>query len=339
VPAVHDQAALRARCPQDTTTPYTGSIGSLAFGPHWRMEATRHSAGPLELVDLRLREESAADAAGYYLHPALLDWCVVLGQSVTRDARHLPFCYEKISVYGPLPASVTSIVSHRDDCRGEVTVADVTVLDGTGTELVAIEGFIMASASGQRDAERPPASGSSRDTASHVDPTLAESAVLNSQGEKTLRRVLGGSCGPQLIWCPEGLAERLRRSAAVTRRAILARADGSAPATANREHATPYVEPATATERLLAGLWAEVIGVDQVGADDDFFDLGGNSLVAVQLVARMSQKLRAEVSVAMMFDARTVRGLAAALGEAPAEASPSLPDLDPMSAAAAAPGG
>lgn len=333
-PAVHDLAVIRARCTQDTTPRFDGKIGSLVFGPHWHMAVSRHSAGRLELVDLRLPEQSGADAAGFYLHPALLDWCVVLGQTVITDAEHLPFCYEKISVYGPLPSSVTSILTHRDEGGGDVTVADVAVLDDTGTERLAIEGFILLR--GQMAAAPAPAAG----LQFAVDPTMADSAVLNSQGDQVLRLVLASGCGPQVIWCPEGLGERMRRSAAVTRRVIAeSLAAGSASAGASRERTAPYVAPATGTERLLAGLWAEVIGVDRIGAEDDFFDLGGNSLVAVQLVARMAQKLRREVSVAMMFDARTVRGLAAAIGESTNGAAAPLPELDALPTTTATAGG
>jgi acyl carrier protein len=188
----------------------------------------------------------------------------------------------------------------------------VLVLDDTGTERVAIEGFMLVR-SALAGAGTPPAARSA--DIGPVDPTIADSAVLSSEGEQALRLVLANNRGPQVIWCPEGLRERLRKAGAITRRAILAsQAGGLATQAAARDRVTPYSAPANGTEHLLAGLWAEVIGVDRVGVEDDFFDLGGNSLIAVQLVARMTQKLKTDVSVATVFEARTVRGLAAAIG-------------------------
>ncbi len=90
-PAVHDMSAIRERCPQDTTPEFHGHIGSLAWGPRWHLGFQRHSAGSLELIDVRLPEAFAADTSEYYLHPAMLDWCVTIGQSVVNDAQHLPF--------------------------------------------------------------------------------------------------------------------------------------------------------------------------------------------------------------------------------------------------------
>ena len=52
-----------------------------------------------------------------------------------------------------------------------------------------------------------------------------------------------------------------------------------------------FVEPATDVERTVAQVFAQVLGVERVGATDSFFDLGGNSLSATRLVARVSEAL------------------------------------------------
>ncbi|MEU9609745.1 amino acid adenylation domain-containing protein [Streptomyces sp. NPDC048057] len=68
--------------------------------------------------------------------------------------------------------------------------------------------------------------------------------------------------------------------------------------------------PATATERLLADLFAEVLGVSGVGVDDSFFDLGGDSIVSIQLVSR-ARKAGVVISPREVFTHRTVEALAA----------------------------
>lgn len=59
------------------------------------------------------------------------------------------------------------------------------------------------------------------------------------------------------------------------------------PATQRPELEQPYVAPETATENLLADIWAEVLRLDRVGAQDNFFDLGGDSLLAAQVISRV----------------------------------------------------
>ncbi|HEX2207723.1 MAG TPA: amino acid adenylation domain-containing protein, partial [Longimicrobium sp.] len=75
----------------------------------------------------------------------------------------------------------------------------------------------------------------------------------------------------------------------------------------------PYVAPRTEAEELLAALWAEVLGVDGVGATDDFFALGGHSIQAMQLAARVRDALRTELPLRALFDAPTPAALAAVL--------------------------
>ena len=69
--------------------------------------------------------------------------------------------------------------------------------------------------------------------------------------------------------------------------------------------------PVTAVEEIVASVFAEALGVDRVGLDDDFFALGGNSLIATRVAARLGQALDAQVPVRVLFEASSVELLAA----------------------------
>jgi amino acid adenylation domain-containing protein len=87
-----------------------------------------------------------------------------------------------------------------------------------------------------------------------------------------------------------------------------------------------YVAPRTPVEELLAGIWSELLGVERVGAGDDFFALGGHSLLAVRAASRVSAALGLDVAVPLLFEAPTPAALAAALAE-PAGSGPAMPPL------------
>ncbi len=75
--------------------------------------------------------------------------------------------------------------------------------------------------------------------------------------------------------------------------------------------AREFRAPSGVAEIAVAGVFGDVLRLEQVGLDDDFFELGGNSLVATQLVARVGQALDTQVPVRVLFEASTVEGLAA----------------------------
>nr|WP_228823415.1 non-ribosomal peptide synthetase [Nocardia blacklockiae] len=88
--------------------------------------------------------------------------------------------------------------------------------------------------------------------------------------------------------------------------------------------ATAYRAPATPIEEIVATTIAEVLGVPRVGVDDDFFALGGNSLLATQVAARLGAALESRVSVRSLFEAPTVAALAVAVEQSAGSALPAL---------------
>ncbi|MFK0114250.1 phosphopantetheine-binding protein, partial [Streptomyces sp. NPDC091217] len=102
-----------------------------------------------------------------------------------------------------------------------------------------------------------------------------------------------------------------------------------------RQPAAPGRAPRTATEHLIAGLFAEMLGVAEIGLDDSFFDLGGHSLLATRLIARVRSILGVELRLGDLFDAPTVAELAATVDVA-GRARPALgrherPETVPLS--------
>lgn len=102
------------------------------------------------------------------------------------------------------------------------------------------------------------------------------------------------------------------------------------PAIDIRSSASAYQAPSTPIEQAVGDVFAELLGVARIGLADDFFDLGGNSLVGMRVIARLNALLGAELGVAALFEAPTVAALAQRLSAAVAA-------VDPMGRAVAVP--
>ncbi|WP_435405658.1 amino acid adenylation domain-containing protein [Mycolicibacterium houstonense] len=101
------------------------------------------------------------------------------------------------------------------------------------------------------------------------------------------------------------------------------------------QHTDDYRAPATPTEEIVAGIYAEILGLDRVGVADSFFDLGGDSLQAMRLVAALNRTLDAGLEERVVFDAPTVGELVLRIGGGAGNHQPLLagerPELMPLS--------
>jgi amino acid adenylation domain-containing protein len=85
------------------------------------------------------------------------------------------------------------------------------------------------------------------------------------------------------------------------------------PAPDSATETTSYAAPRTLLETVLADMYARLLGLDRIGIDDSFFDLGGNSLQAMQLITQLRSDLAVDLNVAAVFLAPTPRQLTVAL--------------------------
>jgi hypothetical protein len=149
----------------------------------------------------------------------------------------------------------------------------------------------------------------------HQEAPGTRSAGATIAGDAGGATIAGGAAGPEAATGTTGAA-----GAGTT---------GSSARHPRPELATSYTAPRNDTERALAGIWEEVLGIAPVGIHDDFTELGGHSLLALQVLARVRAALAADLPLRAVFDAPSIAALSVHLLEREAAAS-DQGDLDRM---------
>ncbi|MGA3265029.1 MAG: SDR family oxidoreductase, partial [Terracidiphilus sp.] len=307
--ATIDRAAIAAGCRQRhyvfDEQNRTRQERQFDFGPRWRSLMRLHIGKHEALAEIELAERFSADVSTLRVHPALLDMATGASLYLTEDYEHcddlfLPISYRRMRVYRPIPGRIFSHVRSRQQTplRNEIETFDITIFDEQGQVLAEIEGFAMRRIA---DYAKALENGLARDVARSGGEQPIEIAARHGiqpqEGARALTRILLAATPTAVVAVAQPLEELDTRSRTPSPRAAAAAAPDAAP-------------PGEGVEGTLASWWQDLLGVEKVGLDDDFFALGGHSLVGVRLFVKIKKTYQVDLGLAVLFEARTVRQLA-----------------------------
>jgi acyl carrier protein len=158
--------------------------------------------------------------------------------------------------------------------------------------------------------------------------SMDEYAMSPHESVEALERVLSiASASGQVVVSTGDLSARL---ALWITRATGKAANGDAAGAVPEPHARPnlvttYVEPANEIEEKIVDVWQELLGIDRVGVCDNFFEMGGNSLIGLKIMTRLRKELNMNLPVTALFEAPTVQTFAKLISREEAE-SPDYQD-------------
>jgi acyl transferase domain-containing protein/acyl carrier protein len=277
--------------------------GTFAFGPRWQNIDRMWRTGGTSVVGLVLPPAFAAEAREHAVHPALLDTGTAVLRHTDDSELLVPFLYRSLRWYAPLPARVFSRVRRRP---GNEMVADVEFVAPDGTVPVAIDGFQMRRA---RLADFVATSGATAATPGKPERTV--DGLSPDEGVRLLRQLLESATPAQIAVIPHRDGRPIP-AGALTDSTPADRPQrpeaGSTPVAAGRT-------TGTSVEDRLADIWQQLLGRPRVAPEDDFFELGGDSITAVAMTGRIRDAFGVEVSIGSLFDYPNLAALADALRE------------------------
>jgi polyketide synthase PksJ len=307
--------------------------GAMILGPRWNNLRQAKFGKNQALGFLELPEEFNADVDIYKLHPALLDvGNVLLRQEKNEDSPYVPVFYKRLSIKGDLPRTTLFHVkgAETNEFNAETLEYNITIMDERGNELVNIEDYTLrkvkvdegnAKQSREKTTSRPysffvfsPASGYGESPGVLANDPLLD-AISPQEGIEVFRRVLAGKGWPQLAVSTVDLLARLRRDwerikGRTDKKTGIPEVTRSSRKHARPELSTEYIAPQTEVEKQLAHIWEDLLGIEPVGIYDDFFELGGDSLKAVNFTNRIHKELNTEISISEFFTHLNIKELA-----------------------------
>ncbi|HKP11376.1 MAG TPA: KR domain-containing protein, partial [Blastocatellia bacterium] len=143
--------------------------------------------------------------------------------------------------------------------------------------------------------------------------------ISYADGFEVLRRILARS-EPQVIVATQDFQSLIRQQTATSSSGLLNLLEGAEPLSAQTRPAieAEYVAPTGEVEQATAQIWGRLFGIERIGVRDDFFQLGGNSLLAIQLVSQLRKAFAVELPLSKLFESPTIAGLAVSIAESQA---------------------
>ncbi|GAA1369375.1 type I polyketide synthase [Catellatospora chokoriensis] len=309
-------AALRERLttPMHVDPPTQTKDALFAFGPRWDTISgvTVGARGHLEkLIELELPEAFRGELPRYALHPTLLDNATAEARTSGHDDAHLPFGYGVFEIYEDIPAVCTSHMVRRDGAPGLI-VADIDIYGADGRLVGRIGKYSMRRIEDDGFLAGAPTA-PNRSAAEGIDPRT---------GARMFLSILSGRHPDHVAVRPflDGTPVPLPRYAAVPGHggpAVDVSVRPAAPAVIPRSPAAPAgtsaaERPTESVLDRLIELWSRLLG-REVAPGDDFFELGGTSLTAVELMAGIREEFGVRIGIVTMFDHPTVEAFAEVL--------------------------
>ncbi|MEE9385196.1 MAG: SDR family NAD(P)-dependent oxidoreductase [Nannocystaceae bacterium] len=324
-PKAIDLAAIQRRCQNGTELSAVRPIRArqerhLRFGPHWSVLDRVDYGVDEAIAQLNLDDVFAAELGDFGLHPGLLDLATgfAIPMIPEYDPSHLwvPVQYGIVRVLAPLVQHITSWARvRRGPIGGQDSVRfDITITDRKGSVLVEVEDFAMKqivagidlraqpqvrSSDFELENERVRDDGNSSLAHTRFESTLAL-GIRSAEGVEAFERALTLHPTSELIVSSIDLRS-LRDAIGAT--GMTSQADT---AFSRPQLDTEYVAARDDVERIVASLYEDLLGVDRVGIHDSFFDLGGHSLIAVRLFARIKRTYHVDFPISALFEAPTV---------------------------------
>ncbi len=290
------------------------------YGPRWHSCKFIKSNDSKAIAYIELNSQFENDLNAYYLHPALFDVATgFISLTLPKDKNHLPYHYKEIIIKRKLPKAFYSYVELVNSKSSNKLIVNVLVLDTLGNEIIAIKDYtLLGITNSNKDEADNQFNKVDKDetpqelkriiengTIEHGFLQSEKKGVLPEEGIEIIKKSLSSGL-EQIIVSTSNLTERLKNSPKLS--------DIQKAAELTNVRDNNFLLKSNLSESAdifdqLKEIYKNFFGLQSIDIEDDFFELGGDSLQAVFLASKLNEILGLEVVVTDIFEYPKIKNL------------------------------
>lgn len=264
------------------------------------------------LIKIALDPIYSNDFKRYKYHPAIIDaasiCCIA---NITKDY-FLPISYGNIIFYSPLSSECYAHVKLNGEYKPRDTSVsmDITFFSTEGELLLKLEKYTLIKLFPNNSLVESSHMLANKEEPLSVKVDTTDKDILFYEGVDALKRQFSHLEFEQLVVVTSDLHQLIDESIPKYNDNIIETASEIERSIHTRPVlSVDYVEPENDIEREIVKIWQSILGISGVGIDDNFTELGGNSLLAVQIISAVSNVFEVDIRVDFFYKDQTIRGL------------------------------
>lgn len=298
----------------------------ISFGKRWRALKGFSLCDHEGIAEVELSHEFIEDLKHYKMHPALLD--VATGSvRLANNGNYLPFSYEKMAVKDMPTDKIYACIRFKEhyNALNEIITCDIDIVSDNGTQLVEIKNFSMRLISAENALNIKTGTANTHSMPEYTEICnnyrnsegkgidILDEGITVEEGREIFGKILSGHFNPQVVISVKDIDSAIEYAGYINR--VEGKLTGEPEDTAKTLHPRPelssaYTAPKSESELKLAKIWQQLLGIDGIGIHDEFFELGGDSLLLVQFHSKVKEVFKTDIAVVDLYKYNTIALLA-----------------------------
>lgn len=270
---------------------------TLQYSKRWDCKEKIHFGENQWLTKMALHDEFKDDFSYFFLHPAMMDVATSAHFGYMDDVKsnYLPFSYGTVRIYAPFKQEFYAYAKVSDQQLDDNHLSfDFHLFDLEGKLIAEVLDYSFVKLGDSSESNEP------KEKKEEVVLEALEDDILPNEGEEVLETLLCNDNLSQVIIYVKDLLKDMddsRHSVLIKKRKEkITSAKKVADVDDRPDIDTPYVQPENEIEITIAAVWTAILGINKIGLNDAFNSLGGNSLLAIQVVSGIKDEFDVAIS-------------------------------------------